>query len=157
MTEPRPDAADLAGIDEARAAARRARAPAAERCGALAVTADGGRHPGTTIRLAGAAGLSACAEQIALSAARAAGASPIARLYLWVPAAAGAHPCGRCLQLWRELAPQARCLLQRGDAPPTELDLAALLPEPFTSYPSAAPPASDPGAGDPPPRAAGGA
>lgn len=126
--------ADLAHLAAARSAASRAQAPPAARCGALALTRDGGRHLGVTIQLEGAPGLSVCAEQIALSAARAAGAEPVERLYLWVPALAAAHPCGRCLQVWHELAPGALGFLQRGDGEPEALLLERLLPDPFTSY-----------------------
>jgi cytidine deaminase len=125
---------DRARLAEARTLARRCLAPPASRAGALAVNADGGSFPGSAIQLATATGLSACAEQVALCAARASSAQPITRLYLWLPRTAGDHPCGRCLQVWRELAPDCHCLLQRGDEEPVWLDLDALLPHPFTRY-----------------------
>jgi len=134
MVPHRCTAEDRAHLAAARATAGRAQAPPVGRCGAIAVTRDGRAHCGATMQLTGAPGLSACAEQIALSAARAAGDEPIERLYLWVPEIAPPHPCGRCLQVWRELAPEAPGLLQRGDGEPEPLDLDALLPDPFTRY-----------------------
>ena len=79
---------DLAAIEEARMIAQRAAAPAAERSGAVAVTADGRRFPGITVRMRSAAGLSVCAERVAIYAARAATDAPIEELALWVPACA---------------------------------------------------------------------
>ena len=118
----------------AREAAGRALALPAERTGALAVTRGGARFPGAALRLPVAAGLSVCAEQVALWAARAAAAEPVVLLVLWIPAAAGDHPCGQCLQVWQELAPEAPLLLQRGDEQPRLLTLATLLPDGFWSF-----------------------
>ncbi len=121
-------------LAEARRAARRACSPPREATGALAVTAEGARIPGTAVRLEIAAGLSICAEHAALCAARAAGDSPVQLLVLWIPAGAGAHPCGQCLQVWRELAPQAPMLFQRGDEEPRILELESLLPDAFSHF-----------------------
>jgi len=123
-------AQDREWLATARRLAHRSLAPPARCAGALARTASGG-HAGVAIELDTVPGLSVCAEQVALSAARAAGEADIRALYLWLPAAAGAHPCGRCLQVWRELAPQAPLWRQRGDGQPECLILAELLPDPF--------------------------
>ncbi len=125
---------ELGLLAEARAVARRSLAPPREQAGAVALTAAGGRFPGVAVRLETAVGLSACAEQVALCAARAGGPAPIIAVALWLPAAAGEHPCGRCLQTWRELAPQAPMILQRGDDTPVRLGLDRLLPDPFTHF-----------------------
>jgi len=124
----------------ARAAARRAAAPPAGRCGAIAATADGGRFPGATLVAADGAGPCACAERIAVWSARAATSAPVVRLALWVPAPAGHHPCGSCLQILRELAPGAQVLMQRGDDPPRRLDLEFLMPAAFLGFQPVAPP-----------------
>lgn len=121
-------------LEEARAIAQRSWAPPSERSGALVVTRDGARYPGVAIRLRSAAGLSACAEQVALSAARGASTSPIETIALWVPQLAGDHPCGKCLQIWLELAPTAHFLLQRGDQKPRLLHLDEQLPDAFTRF-----------------------
>lgn len=121
-------------LAEARTLARRSNAPGAERAAALAITADGERFPGVAIHLGAAAGLSACAEQVAICAARAASSAPIVTVVLWIPAAAGTHPCGRCLQTWLELARDARFVLQRGEAEPQDLDLLELLPDAFEDF-----------------------
>lgn len=121
-------------LTEARSIAHRSQAPAAERSGAIVKTEDGSRFPGVAIQLQPTAGLSVCAEQVALFAARGATRSPIEQIALWVPATAGDHPCGVCLQIWLELAPHARFLLQRGDSDPQELDLKKLLPDAFTHF-----------------------
>jgi cytidine deaminase len=141
-SEPGPEELDL--LRSARAAACRAQAPAPERCGAMAATADGGRFPGASLVPADAAGLCACAERVAVWSARAATTAPVVRLALWTPAGAGQHPCGSCLQVLRELAPDADLVLQRGDDPPRRLEPADLMPAAFTSFRAAAPP--------PPPR-----
>jgi cytidine deaminase len=121
-------------LREARDAARRARATVAERTGAVALTADGERFPGAAQHFAAAAGLSACAERVAVWAARAAGAGEITCLALWMPAGAGAHPCGICLQVVRELAPGACLLVQRGDAPASRHEPDDLMPDAFEHF-----------------------
>lgn len=125
---------NLSPIDEARSIAHRSQAPQTERTGAIAVTQDGSRFPGVAIHLKAAAGLSACAEEVAICTARGATDSSIEQIALWVPELAGDHPCGKCLQLWRELAPEAGFFLQRGDAEPQELDLHRLLPDAFVQF-----------------------
>jgi cytidine deaminase len=125
---------DRAHLAQARAVASRSQAPALARAGALAVTADGGTFPGIALQLPVAIGLSVCAEQVALCSARAGSDSPVVALYLWLPRAAGEHPCGRCLQVWRELAPACPALLQRDDDEPQWCELDALLPDAFTQY-----------------------
>lgn len=121
-------------LAEVRAIARRSNAPGAERAAALAITTGGERYPGVAIHLGAAAGLSACAEQVAICAARAASSRPIETVVLWIPAAAGTHPCGRCLQIWLELARDARFILQRGEAEPQILALTQLLPDAFEDF-----------------------
>ena len=125
---------DRERLAHARAAASRSQAPAPARAGAIAVTADGGAFPGIALQLPTATGLSVCAEQVAICAARAGSAAPVVALYLWLPRAAGEHPCGRCLQVWRELAPECPALVQRGDDEPQWCDLGTLLPDAFTRY-----------------------
>ncbi len=132
--------AELALLRAARAASHRAEVGAADRCGAVAETADGGRYPGASYHPPDGVGVGACAERVAAWAARAATAAPIVCLALWVPAAAGQHPCGSCLQVLRELAPGARLVTQRGDGPPHRLVLDELLPDAFASYLAAPPP-----------------
>ncbi len=127
-------------LQAARATSYRAEVVTPDRCGAMAETADGGRYPGASLHPPDGAGASACAERVAVWTARAATAAPIIRLALWVPAGAGQHPCGTCLQVLQELAPGARLLMQRGDEPPRRLDLAELLPDSFVSYLAAPPP-----------------
>ncbi len=126
--------AKLSAIEEARVVAHRSRATPAESAGAIVVTRDGTRFPGVAVQLTAATGLSVCAEQVALSAARAASSEPIEEIALWIPAAAGQHPCGKCLQVWLELAPKARFRLQRGETAPSELSLRELLPDAFTTF-----------------------
>jgi cytidine deaminase len=121
-------------LEDARALARRSLAPPRESAGALAVSTSGETFPGVAVQLTTTPGLSVCAEQVALCAARAAGADEISHLCLWIGPAAGDHPCGACRQVWLELAPRARWLLQRGDQPPQRLSLATLLPEPFEEF-----------------------
>lgn len=121
-------------LARARHLALHARGPARSHAGALARTRDGALFPGISVQLETAAGLSVCAEQVAMSAARAATSEPIVEIALWIPVAAGEHPCGRCRQVWQELAAGARFILQRGDGEPQVLDLAALLPDPFTHF-----------------------
>jgi len=121
-------------LDAARETARRSVAPPAERTGAVALTRGGERFPGATVRLPTAAGLSVCAEQVALWAAHAATEDPVELLVVWLPAAAGDHPCGQCLQIWLELARDARLLMQRGDEAPRILSLAALMPDAFLHF-----------------------
>jgi cytidine deaminase len=106
----------------------------------MAETADGGRYPGASHHPPDGAGVGACAERVAVWAARAATGAPIVCLALWIPAAAGHHPCGTCLQVLQELAPGARLVMQRGDGPARRLDLAELLPDAFVSYRPAPPP-----------------
>ncbi|MCK4412466.1 MAG: hypothetical protein KAY32_02860 [Candidatus Eisenbacteria sp.] len=125
----------------ARDHARRAAGPPRERTGAVAITADGKLFPGIAVRLETATGLSVCAEQIALCAARAATDATVVTLVLWVPAAAGAHPCGQCLQVWHELAPEAPLLLQRGTGTPQRFTIGELMPDAFVSF---QPPAAGP-------------
>jgi cytidine deaminase len=141
---------DRERLAQARAVASRSQAPAPARSGALAVTADGSLFPGIALQLPVAAGLSVCAEQVALCGARAGSDAPVVGLYLWLPRAAGEHPCGRCLQVWRELAPACPALLQRGDDEPQWCELKTLLPDAFTQYeaqpPSAQRPPGAPGA-----------
>ncbi|MBD3236352.1 MAG: tRNA dihydrouridine synthase DusB [Candidatus Eisenbacteria bacterium] len=134
MEEPATDPRFEAHLAAARAAARRAWAPPRERCGAVAISRAGERFCGATMQLAAPSGLSVCAEQVALCAARAAGAGEIACVCLWIGPAAGDHPCGTCRQIWLELAPRARWLLQRGDQPPQWLSLDRLLPDPFRDF-----------------------
>jgi len=135
MDSPPPSAAHSAAyLAAAREAARRSTAPPREATGALAVTAGGATFAGTAVRLETAACLSICAEHAALCAARAATAAPVELLVLWVPPAAGAHPCGQCLQVWRELAADAPLLFQRGDEPARLLLLEGLLPDAFTHF-----------------------
>ncbi|MFH1143813.1 MAG: hypothetical protein V1774_04645 [Candidatus Eisenbacteria bacterium] len=121
-------------LDAARDAARRSTAPPAERTGALTVTRSGLRFPGTAVRLPTAAGLSICAEHVALCAARAATDDPVILIALWVPSAAGDHPCGHCLQVWHELARGAPLLFQRGDEEPRLVTLETLLPDAFSRF-----------------------
>jgi cytidine deaminase len=126
-----PMRSDRERLKEARAVARRAQTPARDATGAIARTRDGLIFPGVSIRLETCAALSVCAEQVALSSAVAATDEPIEEIALWVPAGAGEHPCGHCLQVWLELAPQARFVFQRGEEEPRLLDLKTLLPDPF--------------------------
>ncbi len=121
-------------LADARAVAHRSSALPTERAGAIAVTRDGSRFPGIAVSIRTSPGLSVCAEQVAISAARAATTSPVRQIALWVPAGAADHPCGRCLQVWQELAPEAEFHLQRGDEPPVRLDRQALLPDAFHEF-----------------------
>lgn len=129
-----PTPQERAWLDAARATARRSIATPRESAGAIAVSGNGETFPGVAVQLPGSAGLSVCAEEVALCAARAAGATDITHLCLWVGPAAADHPCGACRQIWLELAPRARFLLQRGDAPPRLLSEAKLLPDPFSDF-----------------------
>jgi cytidine deaminase len=128
------DAAEQAHLRAAQRHARRAPGPPRERTGAIAVTADGQSFAGIAVRLETATGLSVCAEQVALCAARAGTEAPVVALLLWVPGAAGRHPCGQCLQIWHELAPEAGLVLQRGDETPQRFELAELMPDAFVDF-----------------------
>jgi len=127
-------AADRALLAEACALARRSVGPARERAGAIAVTRDGVSFPGVAVQIPGSPALSVCAVPAALGAARAGSSEPVATLALWIPATASGQPCGLCLQVWRELAPEARFLFQREAGEPQVLALAERLPDPFTHF-----------------------
>jgi cytidine deaminase len=127
-----PEDRDL--LESARALSRRSIAPARDRAGAIALTRDGQRVPGVAVRVAGAPALSACAVPAALWAARAVSVDPVACIALWLPRTAVDQPCGLCLQIWRELAPASRFVVQREDDEPTVLALERLLPDPFTRF-----------------------
>ncbi len=129
-----PTDQDQALLQEARALAQRSIGPAAQSAGAIAVTEDGARFPGVEIHLENSGTLSVCAEQVAMSAARASSRSSITTLALWIPPTARRHPCGPCRQIWLELAPGARFLLQRGDEAPVLLSPETLMPDAFTSF-----------------------
>lgn len=130
----RPTEQEQAFLHEARGLAQRSIGPAAQSAGALAITEDGERFPGVGIHLDNSGGLSVCAEQVAMSAARAGSRSPITFIALWVPPTALGHPCGPCRQIWLELAPSARLLLQRGGEAPVLLSAGTLMPDAFTSF-----------------------
>ncbi len=126
----------------ARRAAGRAQTPDGQRAGAAAETRDGQRFLGAAVGLPELAPLAVCAERVAVWAARAATEAPIERIAIWVEARSRAHPCGTCLQVLRELAPDARLWLQRGDRPAEEIDVESLLPDAFRTYvPAPTPPA----------------
>jgi cytidine deaminase len=125
---------DRALLAEARELARRSLGPPRERAGAVARTREGSRFSGVAIRVAGSPALSVCALPVALTAARAATLSPVEAIALWLPATGADQPCGLCRQIWSELAPAARLLLQREDGPPATLALHDLLPDPFTHF-----------------------
>jgi len=133
MTDEHLPEEDLDLLAEARRNAARSVAPPGEQAGAVVVCEDGRHFAGAAMVLR-VPGLSVCAEQVALSAARAATEAPVAAIALWIPEAAPEHPCGKCLQVWKELAPQARFVFQRGDRPPRLLDLEALLPDAFEHF-----------------------
>jgi len=130
----------LSLLRSARAASCRSEAAPRERCGAVAETADGARYPGASRRPQDGTALDACAERVAVWAARAGTAAPVVRLALWAATGAGSHPCGSCLQVLRELAPGAALVMQRGDAPPRRLQPAGLLPDAFVSFEPVSPP-----------------
>lgn len=132
--------AELSLLQAARATSSRAEVVAPDRCGAMAETADGRRYPGASHHPPTCSGVGACAERVAVWTARAATEAPIVCVALWVPAGAGHHPCGACLQVLQELAPGARLVMQRGDSTPRRLDLAELLPDAFVSYLPEVPP-----------------
>lgn len=121
-------------LDEAREIARRSTAEPARRGGAVVVTIDGQRFRGVSVALGGSPGLSIAAEQVALCGARATTGSEIVEIHLWIPEAAGDLPAGDSLQIWLELAPGAKFLLQRGEREPRELSLAELLPDAFREF-----------------------
>jgi cytidine deaminase len=134
MPEPALTEDERALLAEARALAHRSVGPARERAGAVALTRDGTRFPGVAVRIAGAPALSACALPVALTAARAASIEPVEAIALWLPGTGADQPCGLCRQIWSELAPEARLVVQREDGPPQILGLARLLPDPFTHF-----------------------
>lgn len=134
MNEPVITPAERALLAEAGSLARRSVGPARERAGAIAVTRDGVSFPGVAVRISGSPALSVCAVPAALGAARAASSEPVTLIALWLPATASDQPCGLCLQIWRELAPAARFLLQREAGEPQVLALDKRLPDPFTHF-----------------------
>jgi cytidine deaminase len=134
MNEPVILVAERALLAEACALARRSAGPPRERAGAIAVTRDGVSFPGVAVRIPGSPSLSVCAVPAALGAARAGSGEPVTTIALWIPATASEQPCGLCLQIWRELAPAARFLLQRESGEPQVLALAERLPDPFTHF-----------------------
>jgi cytidine deaminase len=139
MMEPALGPETLALLRAARAAAVRSVAPAPERCGAVAATADGARFPGASLVPVDGAGPCACAERIAVWSARAATSAPVVHLALWIPTGAGQHPCGSCLQVLLELAPGAELWMQRGDDAPRRLEMSALMPAAFVDFRPAPP------------------
>jgi cytidine deaminase len=125
---------DGALLEEARRLASRSQSSPDQRAGAVVILSDGSRHAGATFHLRGAAGLSACAAEVAVCAARSACSAPITRIALWVRSASPDKPCGKCLQICRELAPDAGFVMQRGNSEAQVLDLDALLPDAFTHF-----------------------
>jgi cytidine deaminase len=134
MPEPVLTDDDRALLAEARELARRSVGPPRERAGAVVRTRDGARFPGVAIRVAGSPALSVCALPVALTAARAGSISPVEAIALWLPVTGADQPCGLCRQIWSELAPATRLLLQREDGPPASLALADLLPDRFSHF-----------------------
>lgn len=127
-------AADRALLADARTLSRRSVGPTRERAGAIAVTRAGVAFPGVAVCLPASPALSVCAVPAALGAARAASPEPVTTIALWIPATASEQPCGLCLQVWQELAPEARFLFQREADEPQVIALAERLPDPFTRF-----------------------
>lgn len=126
-----PPEGDEAGIAMARAAARRAHVPHSEfPVGCALVTAEGRALAAANVEHDDwTRGL--CAERSALAVAAAFGAGTPERLFLTCLKAPGGTPCGACRQLLLEQAPEARLLIDQGEAPPSETPVAALLPHFF--------------------------
>ncbi len=121
-------------VTKARQIARRSNGRAKDRTGAVAFTDDGQQYVGASFVLPNGTELAVCAEQIALGAARAATSARIEVLAIWIPESAVNHPCGRCLQICLELAPEATILLQRGDESTREFSIQELMPAAFTDF-----------------------
>ena len=80
-------------------------------------------------------GLTICAEHVAVSAAVAAGHQELAAVA--VVTRDGAAPCGACRQVLAEFANDIPVLIVTDQQPPQvrEIELGALLPDPFTTGP----------------------
>lgn len=126
----RPDLARLARAAET--ARRHAYAPySGFTVGAALLAADGTVFTGVNLENA-SYGLTLCAERAALASAVSAGHRDF--LALAVVADGPTVPCGACLQSLAEFtASLTLALAGPGGGPPRVLEMAALLPEPFTS------------------------
>jgi cytidine deaminase len=101
------------------------------RVGAAVETADGRVYRGTNVENA-SYGLSICAERNAVFAAVSAGAREFRRMAV-VSSDSGVplRPCGACLQVLWEFAPDLVLLLAAGDRPADRRSVRDLLPEGF--------------------------
>ncbi|MDQ7794091.1 MAG: cytidine deaminase [bacterium] len=118
-------------VGEAADARQRAYAPySGFAVGAALLAADGSVFTGANVENA-SYGLTLCAERVALAGAVAAGKREFAALA--VVAEGSTVPCGACLQSLAEFAPSLPVILAEPGGPPRALELAHLLPKPFTS------------------------
>jgi len=126
------DAAEL--LAAARAAARQAYAPySGYAVGAAVRSPDGRVFAGANVENA-SYGLTVCAERPAVFQAVLAGVRRIVAVAVWVEASAPAPPCGACLQVLAEFAPEPRevqVLLAGAGGEQVQGCLADWLPRPF--------------------------
>ncbi|GAC1686705.1 MAG: cytidine deaminase [Gemmatimonadaceae bacterium] len=123
------------GLDELRAAARRALAAAYApysrfRVGAALRSRDGAVTTGCNVENA-SYGASLCAERTALVTAVARGLRGFDALAIASEAVTPAPPCGMCRQVLAEFAPSLTVVSIAGDGTEARWTLDALLPSPF--------------------------
>lgn len=120
-------------IQAARAAAERSHSPYSGFSVGAATEFEAERlYSGTNVENA-SFGLTVCAERVAVLAAVAAGERRLAAVAVWTPTPEPPLPCGACLQVLAEFAPdpaQVRVYLV-GDSAVEETLLSDLLPRPF--------------------------
>ena len=124
-------ASDAAAVSMARAAARHALVPHSDfPVGAVVIGAEGEVVGGCNVEYADwSRGL--CGERVALARAVALGVRP-AWIALSCIKSPGATPCGACRQVMAALLPpEARVVIDHGDAPPHLTTPARLLPDAF--------------------------
>jgi cytidine deaminase len=121
---------EAALLDAARAARARALGPTA--AGAAVRTADGTVFTAGSVELS-VPSLSACAGQVAIHRAVAAGRRDIVALARVRPHSSSA-PCGRCLQILHEFAPRAVVIWESEDGRPRRATAGDLLPLPFVQF-----------------------
>jgi cytidine deaminase len=101
------------------------------RVGAVIVSVDGTKFGGCNVEN-GSFSLTNCAERVAIQSAVAAGATQFS--YLVLCSDGGVAPCGACLQVLAEFAPQLDLILVDAKHPKNRrnLNLRQLLPAPFS-------------------------
>jgi len=118
-------------IKAARAAAAHAYAPYSGFTVGAAIQAVNGRvYTGSNVENT-SYGLSICAERVALTRAVSEGEREFTDIAIVGAAGSDIVPCGACLQMLAEFAPNLNVITVAGDAVPLSHPLTELLPRPF--------------------------